>query len=659
MAKKDVSKDVKYLSKDFSSFRNDLIEFAKIYFPQTFTDFNETDPGMMFIELISYVGDVLSYYIDSQFKESLLAYAEEKRVVYEAVQSLGYKPKITTPSTTKINAFQTVPAIGDASNVRPDMRYALNLTGLEMKSQSGKTFRAGGNINFKFSSSYDPLSISVFETDNSTNLPSKYLLKKSMSVYSGTVATDYFTFNNATKYSRVALSNKNVTEIISITDSDGNEWKEVPFLAQDTIFEDVENESSNDPELAQYNNDAPYLLKLLKTPRRYTTFIRSDNKTELRFGAGVSSNPDEEIIPNPQNVGSSLPGSPSYLDTAFDPSNFLSTRTYGLAPSNTTLTVKYAYGGGVDDNVVSNDIKNISAVTYVIDDDNLNSTLVQEAKDSVSAINPDPASGGKSAESIEEIRQNALAYFQAQQRAVTKEDYIVRAYALPAKYGNISKAYIVADDQLNAGGGIDSNSLISESDVGNTIQSLMGRIPSRIPNPLALNMYVLGYNSNKQLAILNAAVKQNLKTYIGQYRMVTDAINIKNAWIINVGVQFSIITKRNYNKNQVLLECIEVIKEFFNIDKWQINQPIIVSDISYKLSLVDGVGSIVPPADNNPHGLPIVITNKWSKSDNYSGNIYDIDSATRNGVIYPSLDPSIFELKFPNSDIIGRVVGSI
>ena len=423
----------------------------------------------------------------------------------------------------------------------------------------------------------------------------------------------------------------------------------------------MENEAANDPELSQYNNDAPYLLKLLKTPRRFTTCIRSDSRTEIKFGAGISDNPDEEIIPNPQNVGSTLPGSPSYLDTAFDPSNFLSTRTYGLSPSNTTLTIKYAYGGGIGDNVVSNEINSIAAVTYEIDDENLSSALVQDAKDSVSAINPEPASGGRGAESVDEIRQNALAYFQAQQRAVTKEDYIVRAYSLPAKYGNIAKVYIVQDDQLTGANNaaLDMDSLITEDDVGNPVQSLARKMTNRIPNPMALNLYTLGFDNNKYLVPLNEAVKQNLKTYMGQYRMITDAINIKTAWVINVGVKFSIITKRNYNKNEVLLRCIEAVKGYFDVDKWQMNQPIIVSDITYLLSLVEGVGSIVPPADGNPMGLPVVITNKWDKASNYSGNIYDIDSATKNGVVYPSLDPSIFELKFANTDIQGKVIGSI
>ena len=180
---------------------------------------------------------------------------------------------------------------------------------------------------------------------------------------------------------------------------------------------------------------------------------------------------------------------------------------------------------------------------------------------------------------------------------------------------------------------------------------------SRIPNPLALNMYVLGYDAKKKLTNVNQAVKENLQTYLGQYRMVTDAINIKNAYVINVGVKFSIMTRPNFNKNEVLLRAIEIVKTFFDIDRWQVNQPIVLSDLVYQLSLVDGVATIVPPVEDNKQSLPIVITNKYKTANGYSGNLYDIDTATKNGIIYPSLDPSIFELKFPGTDIEGRVVG--
>ena len=180
---------------------------------------------------------------------------------------------------------------------------------------------------------------------------------------------------------------------------------------------------------------------------------------------------------------------------------------------------------------------------------------------------------------------------------------------------------------------------------------------SRIPNPLALNMYVLGYDGKKKLANLNQAVKENLQTYLGQYRMVTDAINIKNAYIINIGVKFEIMTRPKYNKNELLVRAIEEVKTFFDIDRWQINQPIVLSELVYKLSLVDGVATVVPPKEDNKQSLPVLITNKYKAANGYSGNLYDIDAATKNGIIYPSLDPSIFELKYPGTDIEGRVAG--
>ncbi len=635
-------KEVRYLNKDFTSFRDNLIEFAKIYFPTDYNDFNETSPGMMFIEMASYVGDVLSYYIDNQFKESLLAFAEEKRTVYNMAQSLGYKPKLATAATVDIDLFQTAPSISSGTGLnyttKPDLRYGLNIkSGMELQSDTGVKFVTIEDCNFKYSSSYDPLTVTVYETNN--NVPVSYLLKKTIRANSGDVSIDYFTFNAASKYSRVSLSKENVTEILSVTDSDGNNWHEVPFLAQDTVYTEVENTTTSDPELATYSDQAPYLLKLLKTARRFITYIREDGKTELRFGAGTSDNPDEEIIPNPDSVGSSLPGSPSMLGTAFDPSNFLNTKAYGQSPSNTQLTVTYRAGGGVAHNVRSGGLTSVQSSTITLDEVGLGTALVAQTRNSVAVSNPRPASGGKDAESIIEVKNNSLAYFQAQQRAVTKADYITRVYALPAKYGNIAKCYIVQDSQMDAGTGA------ANSD-------------SRIINPLALNLYTLGFDANKKLTQINQAVKENIQTYLTQFRMVTDAVNIKDAFVINIAVKFNILTKVGYNSDEVVLKAIQRVKTFFDIDKWQIGQPIILSDLAYQISLVDGVSAVVAPEENNPNGQPILIGNKAIASQGYSGNIYDISSATVDGVIYPSLDPSCFELKFPTTDIEGRSVGS-
>ena len=639
VTKKSV-KEVRYLNKDFTSFKDNLIEFTKIYFPNSYNDFNESSPGMMFIEMASYVGDVLSYYVDNQFKESLLAFAEEKRTVYNMAQSLGYKPKLSSASTTDLDVFQTVPAVssgtGGSYTTKADLSYAMNVkSGMQIQSDTGVSFVTTEDCNFKFSSSYDPLEISIYES--SGNVPTTYLLKKSIQASSGTIATEYFTFNAAEKYKRIALANSNITEIISCTDSDGNDWYEVPFLAQDTVFEDMQNTEKNDDDLYQYADQAPYLLKLIKTSRRFTTFIREDGRTELRFGAGTSDSPDEEIIPNPDTVGSALPGSPSYLNTAFDPSNFLKTKAYGQAPSNTQLTITYRYGGGIDHNVNSNTIRDIQSINVTTDQSGLTASLIASTRASIAVNNPIPATGGRDAESIVEVKNNTLAYFQAQQRAVTKEDYITRIYALPTKYGNVAKCYIVQDTQLDSKSGANAD--------------------SRVANPLALNLYTLGFDASKKLTNLNKAVKENIQTYLTQFRMVTDAVNIQNAYVINIGVKFNLLTKAGYNKDEVVLRAIQKVKDFFDIDKWQIGQPIVIADLAYQISLTDGVSAVVAPEENNSDGLPILIENKFLESGGYSGNLYDIKSATQDGVIYPSLDPSIFELKFPNVDVEGRVIG--
>ena len=646
--KKLVKKEVNYLGRDFRDIRQNLIEFAKTYFPNTYNDFNEASPGMMFVEMAAYVGDVLNYYVDNQFRETLLQFAEERKNVLAIAQSYGYKPKLAAPSTVELTIQVDVPAknLGSGDFIA-DLDYAGMLSSNStVLSTNGTEFTLLDDVNFKVSSSLDPMEVEVLQP-SSGDIPTNYRLTKKVLAKSGTREEETFTFTTAKKFDKIVLSNEKVTEIVSVVDSENNKYYEVPFLAQDTVFESEENTILNDPALSQYQNDAPYLLKLIKTPRRFTTYVRDDNKMEIRFGSGISSDADEELIPNPDNVGSSLGTGISRLDESYDPTNFLKTQTFGLAPSNTTLTVTYNYGGAVEDNVPSNAINRFNRKTYTNSTTSLNSDTQNTSNATLAVFNEEPSSGGASQETLTEIKENAAAYFNAQNRAVTRADYITRVYSLPQKYGNIAKAFIVQDEQLEENG---------QLEVIDGVVKRIGNI-STIPNPLALNMYLLGYTGDKKLTQVNQAVKENLKLYLSQYRVLTDAINLKDAYVINIGVKFNIITRRGYNKNDVLFRAIQQVKNFFATEKWQINQPIVLSDLAYQISLVDGVVSIVPPETNNPQKNLIVIENKHLQTDNYSGNVYDIDSASKDGVIYPSLDPSIFELKFPDTDIEGRVLG--
>ena len=646
--KKVIQKEVNYLGRDFKNIRENLIEFAKSYFPNQFNDFNEASPGMMFVEMAAYVGDTLNYYVDNQFRETLLQFAEERKNVLAIAQSYGYKPRLATPAMVELTFTLDVPATtDDDGEYVPDLNFAGKIeSNSTVLANNGTEFTILDDVDFKVSSSLDTMNVVALQPATG-DVPTNFRLTKKGMAQSGKRDEETFTFTNAKEFDKIVLSSDKVTSIIEVTDSQDNKYYEVPFLAQDTVFEDEENSTLNDPELAEFKNDTPYLLKLIKTSRRFTTRVRDDNKMELRFGSGVSDNADEEIIPNPDNVGSRLGFGVSKLDDSFDPSNFLKTRTFGLAPSNTTLTVKYNYGGAVEHNVATNTIQSFNRLTYTNSTTGLNSATLAEVESSLVVNNEDPASGGASIETITEIKENAAAYFNSQNRAVTKADYITRVYSLPQKYGNVAKAFIVQDEQLEAVGQLQ----VIDGEVVDT------RGTEEVLNPLALNMYLLGYDSNKNLTRMNRAVKQNIKTYLSQYRLLTDAINIKDGYVINICVKYDIITKRGYNKNDVLLRTIQKVKDFFQIEKWQMNQPIVLGDLAYQISTCEGVVSLVPPQTNNPNNDLILIENKHLVADGYSGNVYDINSASKNGIIYTSLDPSIFELKFPNSDIEGRVVG--
>ena len=646
MANTQVKKEVRYVNKDFASLRSNLMDYAKVYFPNTYNDFNESSPGMMFIEMAAYVGDVLSYYMDSQIKELFIQHAEERKNVVNLAETLGYKPRQSFAASTTLDIFQLVPSIGSGVNNKPDYTYALIIDeGMQASStlDSTITFRTNETVNFNFSSSNDPTDVSIYERDGGTGEPTYYLLKKSVKASSGIVSSETFTIGAPQKYLRVALNNAKILKIVSVKDSDGNTWYEVPYLAQDTVFKELRNTAENDPQYSQYNDTAPYLLKLKKTSRRFRTRIRGDNKLELQFGAGISSDPDEVIIPNPDNVGSNLPGGKTYLDVSIDPSNFLYTKAYGQIPQNTTLTIKYLTGGGLSDNVPQGDLTTISGINSTYDNDaGVTVGVSNVVKASVAVNNIEAGIGGKGAETIPEIRNNALAHFSAQNRAVTKEDYLIRIYSLPEKFGRIDKAYIVQDEQLNKSKLLQPVDSVDGSSVLPTDQS------ETIKNPLALNCYVLGLNSVGNLTAVNEAIKQNLKTYMGQYRMLTDAVNIKDGYIINIGVNFEIIVLSGYIKREVLLSCVGKVKDIFNLAGWQFNQPITLSDIYTELAIIEGVQSVIS----------VDIENKWDADLGYSGNVYDIEEATKNDIIYPSMDPSVFEVKYPDSDIKGRVAAT-
>lgn len=637
-------KDIKYLNKDFTQLKQSLVDFAKTYYPNTYKDFSDASTGMMFIEMAAYVGDVLSYYIDYQFKESMLVNSEERKNIIDAAKSMGYKAKTTAPSVTRLDVYQLVPSkVGDDGSMIPDLNYAQIIKpGMTATSDTNITFITNSPVDFTVDTKNDPLEISVFQR-NGAGQPEFFVLKKTVDAFSGRIITKNVSVDVAVPFLKIFLTETNVVEVLDVYDSDGNRWYETEYLAQDLVPVDYENIYKNDMTLSAYRDTTPFLLKYLRTSKRFVTGVDADNTTFLEFGSGTSIQDDELIVPNAFTVNK--PTTFRNENISYDPSNFLSSKAFGQAPSNTTLTIRYIVGGGIESNVNANSIKNVSSVEFFGDLTELGAlefNLTNLVRRSVRVNNPIPASGGRAAETNDEIRNNALANFSSQNRAVTQKDYQVRTFAMPSKYGSIAKVYAVTDTQL------DVSNIQAKPQANQTSSLAPGATNAVNPdksNPFAINLYILCYNNSQNLVVSNEAIRTNLKNYLNQYRMLTDSVNILDGYIINIGVDFSIIVYKSYNKREVLANCITLVQQYFDINNVQFCQPINLSRLMLEIAKVDGVQSVTS----------LKIKNLTLKDGDYSPYEYDISKATVDNVVYPSIDPSVFEVKYPTKDIIGRV----
>jgi hypothetical protein len=599
-------KQIKYINKTFSDFKSSLQEFAKTYFSDNYNDFSDASPGSMFIEMASYVGDVSSFYIDSQIQENFLNLAKEKESLYNLAYSFGYRPKISYASTTTLDVYQLVPTILDGGNIKPDFTYSLLVAENTIinSNLNNQKFLTTAPIDFS-----DTASATINYVDDNY-----FLVKKQVDVISAEIKTSTFSFTSPKKFDSITINDTNILQILEVKDSDNNLWYEVPYLAQDLIPLSTSNPISG-------SDGINYLLNFQRVPRRFVTRIKPNDTLELQFGAGISTNnTDTTILPTPENIDLGLIPSVSTNIDDYNKASIFYTKAYGLVPQNTTLTVKYLVGGGLNSNTSANSLTSINNSSISFKYNGLiNSAITGSILNSVVCNNESASSGGRGADTIEEIRLNALNAYSSQNRTVTKEDYIMRALSMPSKYGTVSKAYLTQETYNSLGNLLDKN-------------------------PLSLDLYVLGYNSDKTLTSANTTLKTNLKKYLNQYRMITDAINIKNAFYINLGVNFEINSDPSYNNNELLSTCISQLKNYFNIDAWQINQPIILAEINALLLKIPGVRSVAK----------VEVTNK--QGGGYSQYGYDIHAATRNGILYPSIDPSIFEIRYPNLDINGRII---
>lgn len=587
----------------------DLLDYSKIYFPNSSKDLDkESSSGRMMLEQAAAIGDILSFYIEDRFKNSNFLTANDVRSLVSKAETFGYKFRGPVAASDVTNFYLEVPAItGSGGNYIPDMRYAINFKNVQLQNGNGIFFEATEDVDFSTVNISSSLEV-VVSKRNAAGVPTNFALKTSAQVVAGKTVTETFTVGDYSPFKKIELANKNIIDILSIKDSDGENWYEVDYLVQDTVFEGVKNNNQSDAA------DVPYVMKIKTVPRRFVK--RNDpitGKTSLTFGTGKAVDVGSAIVPDPSFVAIDLKGKLTFASPFVDPQDLIQSRTLGLAPYNTTLTIKARSGGGLVTNTAVNSLTDITGKIADFNSAGLDTTLLNATLSSFSTRNLTPIEGGKDAETIEELKQYVPAYFATQGRVNTKEDYAVRVLTMPAKFGNVFRAY--PTNNYDKQGGV--------------------------------SIFVLAKSNVGQLSLANRSLKNNIKTYLSSFTRMNQGIDIIDGKIINIGIDVTVVVQPGANKSEAKLMVINQLKDYFKIDNWQLNQPIIIDEI--KCAIKD-----------NPNILAISnfrIFNKSNLNDGsqYSEFSYDIKANTRNNIIFGIAD-GMFEVKFPNVDIsVGAV----
>jgi len=598
MPTRSLNRDINYLSKDFDSIKSDLVDYVKRQFPDTWRDFNDASGGMAILELMAYIGDILSFNIDRQVNEAYINRAVETKNIVALAENFGYMPRNNTPAVVNLSVsadFTTTVSAASFCKLKKGAKVFTNfepIVSFEILNDVDFAQPANRIIN---SAVGDLTTVSI----------------SSVSAVAGTTKTFSYRVNNPVKFLKITLPDRNINEIVSVSATDGSEYFGVDSLAKETIFVgDINGDASS-------SGDAAFILKIKRVPKRYVTEREPTGLTSIRFGPGILTEEDSEIIPNPNDfvLPPTLRGSPSgFSSVAIDSTNFLKTKSLGVAPQNTTIVVTYRQGGGVAGNVGPNSLTRFIEKEIQFTTPNFQSVSGSESQriiNSISCNNIEQASGGEQAESIASIKINAVNNVSSQMRCVTLQDYQVRVMAMPSQFGTIFRSFARKD--LN--------------------------------NNLGVELILITRNSERQLTNPNSVVKNNIAKYIQQFRSFSDTVNLQSGRIINIGVNFTIVPTPDANFAEALMSTILLLQRYFDTARTNFNDTIVMSEVT----------SIIQ-AQNNVLSVPdFKIINKvgTGESRTYSSVSYNIEANTAGGIL--TFGPTdVWELKYPNFDIIGR-----
>lgn len=598
----------KYLNKDFNSFRADLLEYAKTYYSERIRDFSESSLGGMFVDLAAYVGDVTSFYLDHQFAETNIESAVESRNIEKHLRSAGVIITGAAPAVVDVTFYVEVPAqhVGSRYIAQEDSLPVLE-AGTVLLSNGGVEFELLEDIDFSETDQTGLLKATMqLGTKNSDGIPATYILSRSETCISGKRTSQTFSIGSTlVPFRQITLAAENITDVISVIDSENNQYYEVESLVQDTVFRAVSN-STSDRFLARDS------MRIISAPYRYVKTTSLDTRlTSLRFGGGSAETLDNDILPDPSKFAIPLYGKKTFSRFTLDPTRLLDTRTLGIAPANTSLVVDYRYGGGLSHNVSAGSIRTISdlKISFPL----LPSpALAAQVRATLDVNNLVQASGGEDAPSIDDLKLNVPAFRNSQSRIVSKEDLIARVYTLPSNFGRVFRAGLRADPL----------------------------------NPLSVRLFIISRDENNRLIISPDTLKLNLRSYLNQFRLISESIDILDAQVVNFGIEFRIVVDPSSHAKSVIKNSIVRLKEYFNVENWHIDQPITVSDVSNLIFSTPGVLAVTEIKFKNVSGN--------TSNRKYSDVTFDFKSNTRKGLVLPP-HGAIFEIRYPELDLVGSV----
>lgn len=614
-----------YLARDFDSFRSELLRYARAYFPDKIRDFSENSLGGLFLDMNAYVGDNLSFYLDHQFRELNPNTAVETENIESHLRNAGVKIVGASPAVVTVELYVEVFAIQNSDGeLVPDRSLLPNI-------RQGTVFRSTSGINFYLTEDVDFTELDEngdFVARKITGSPATstsngtFILVREGICLSGNEVTENISIpNQFVPFRTIKLSRPNVTEIISVRDTNNNTYFEVDFLTQSNIFRE-----------SKITEDKISALELVPAPYRYITETSLQNRiTSIRFGSGDADSLDDDIVPDPSDVALPLFGRSNFSRLSIDPNRLLDTQTLGISPKNTVISIKYRHGGGSNHNVGPNSIRIVKTLirdfpqALLFDTNNYSSfpqrdfnSLAGRVINSVDVTNPNAAAGGSPAPSVSEFRSQINSSKFLQSRIVSKSDLLARIYSLPAKFGRVYRAAVV-EDPNNPGG-----------------------------SPL---VYIISRNSSRNLVVSSDTLKKNLSLYLNEFRLISDSVDFLDAKVINFRIKYKVLIDPSFNKAGVLKSINTAISNSIKLANFQINQPIVRDDINNTIINQQGVISLVEMEFEN---VDTDAGNRYAGRV-YSGISYDFSNSLRNGIYTPPVG-GIFELKYPNSDILGASV---